>query len=1235
MIKTPTKTTKNVKNVKPTVEEIYTSMTDHEHILKRPGMWIGGIQEDDVKKWVFDEEQNRIVFKTIKYIPGLYKIVDEILVNARDQRVKDPTCDEIRVVIDEETGTIFVWNNGDDGIPIEWHKVENCYVPEFIFGKLRSSSHYGEEDKDVKKVVGGQNGIGSKAVSIYSIHFIVEVVDGARNLKFIQHFYDNMYRRDEPIIEKLKGKHKSYTKITFTPDYKRFGVDKLSDGMVGLLKKRVYDIAAVTNVKVSLNDKHIDIKDFNDYVKLFYEDGEVPNEPIYEVVNDYWKVAVVYDPNSGYRQISYVNGICTFQGGSHVEHVLDQVVGKLYDQIMEKNKTLKLKKNIIKDNLTFFIDSMIDRPEFSSQSKEFLTTKVANFGSRCDISPDFIKKLSKTGIVDEVVNFAKFRALEDLKKTDGKKKESVKGLAKLVDAHNAGTRNGYLSTLILTEGDSAKPFGVAGLEVVGKNNFGVFPLKGKLLNVREATPKQLLENEEIKNIKKIMGLKQNKKYTSVKELRYGRILILTDQDYDGSHIKGLIMNFIHYFWPSLLNIPGFITTLKTPIVKVFKKTDIKKKNGIIFYTITEYQEWKDKIGDNIKLYNPKYYKGLGTSTDEEAKEAFTDFESKVIEYVWDIKTDNNNTDNNNTNNNNTNNNKAENIGSSADTEIDIDNDADTDTDTDDWDEADKAHECYDAITLAFAKGRANDRKKWLGGYSKDIILEKSAQQVTYYDFVHRDLIHFSNYDNERSIPSVCDGFKPSLRKILFGSILRKIFKEEIRVSQLSGFVSDKSGYHHGEMSLQGAITGMAQNFMGSNNINWLLPIGNFGNRMTGGKNASSARYIYTQLNELVQLAFRDEDNCVLNYVDDDGLIVEPHVYAPIICQLLINGIEGIGTGYSTDIPAFNPKDVFRNIRLLIEGKQPIPMTPYFKGFTGATTKVNDKVFETHGKYEIINENTIIIEELPVGTWTENYKAFLDSLTVDDIKKPLKGQILKNSIDDCGNSTIKFTLIFMDGVLQDMIKKNEIEKRLKLVNRHNLSNMHAYDVNDKIKKYDSPLEILTDYYGFRLEMYDTRKKYYTKILENKLNIIGWKIKFIDYVISEKIVVFENKKAKSKQFVIDQLIKLGFPELSANIEALDEKKSYNYLTNITIFDLTDEERDKLKEDYTQKLDELNLYKNTTIQEIWMSELNEFENAYDKWLMDQSDESLTGKKQIKGKGKRGVKGAMRGRGLKVITA
>ena len=1197
------------KKAELTVEERYKKKDLHKHILDIPDTWIGSIQEDDVKMWVYDNDKKIMVNRVIKYIPGLYKIFDEILVNSRDHTVRDKTCTEIRITIDAETGTITVWNNGTDGMPIVWHKEENCYVPTMLFGRIMTSENYDKKGK----TVGGKNGVGSKAANIYSKQFTITIIDAKNMLKFTQNFYDNMYKEEEPIIEKLKGKQNSSTQITFTPDYARFGVKKLSTDMLDLFKKRAYDIAAVTNIKVYLNDELIALKSFDEYIKLYYENSELPNDPIYEQPNERWKIGVVFDPNAGYRQMSYVNGISTALGGTHVQHVLDRVVGGLHDIICAKHKALKIKTMTIRDNLTFFIDSVIEDPTFNSQSKEFHNLPVSKFGSRCDLSDDFIKKLAKSGIEDEVVNFANFRANEELKKLSGKKKPRITGLDKLVDAHFAGTRKAKDARIIFTEGDSAKSFAVAGTED-NRNKFGVFPLRGKLLNVREATVAQLKTNEEIKAIIQIIGLRIGKKYTDVNQLRYGGILILTDQDYDGSHIKGLLINFIHHFWPTLPIIDGFIQVLKTPIIVAWRKNDPKKKNKKLFYTISEYNIWKESIGENIKLWNIKYYKGLGTSTDAEAKEAFADFENKITSFVWDK--------NKKSQKDNTVEDKDKDQDQEEEEEevVDENSNAPESADTDEEDDyLDKESKSFNAITLAFAKNRANDRKAWLGNYNKNNILDTAEQVISYDEFINKELIHFSNYDNERSIPSVNDGLKPSLRKILYGSISRGILKEELKVAQLAGYISDKAGYHHGEASLQGAIIAMAQTFVGSNNINILLPNGNFGNRAEGGKNAASARYIYTQLNPLTPLIFRSEDDYVYEYQDDDGTQIEPVTYGPIIPMVLVNGGKGIGTGFSMEVDCTNPKILIKNTRLRMKGKPLEEMPPWYRGFKGSIIKINDKTYESRGIHEVLDEKHVQITELAIGIWTTPYLKFLDTLVADDPKKPEKGKILKSIRSDCGNNTINITVEFLENQLQTLIKKNELEKKLKLITRHNNTNMHLYNSNGQIKKYNNVNEIFNEYYENRLKLYVKRKEYYLKVLANQLKLLNWKIKFIDYVITEKVIVFENKKAKEEEEVIQQVVDYGFPKLANDAFAKESDKTFNYITDLKLFALTPKRKAELQEQHDKKLDEYQTYQNTSVEQIWTCELDELEVAYDKWLKSMEDEDVDKDKKKNNKSKK----------------
>jgi DNA topoisomerase-2 len=445
------------------------------------------------------------------------------------------------------------------------------------------------------------------------------------------------------------------------------------------------------------------------------------------------------------------------------------------------------------------------------------------------------------------------------------------------------------------------------------------------------------------------------------------------------------------------------------------------------------------------------------------------------------------------------------------------------------------------------------------------------------------------------------------------------------VAQLAGFVSDRAAYHHGESSLMGAIIGMAQNFVGSNNMNLLLPNGQFGNRLEGGKNASSPRYIYTQLNSLTPLLFRNEDEYIYDYVDDDGQRVEPTTYAPIIPIILVNGTQGIGTGFSTTVPCYNPREIISNIKLMLNKKQPKTMYPWYSRFKGKITQVNQFKFESHGIYEITGMNTVHITELPVGTWTEDYKIFLETLIPDDVKHPKKGQIVKSYVENCGNHTIDIEVTLIDNCLQDLYKNDLIEKTFKLVKSINTSNMYLYNYDGKLQKYDTVEQILLEYFDSRMLTYKKRKEYILRMIKNELDLIYWKIKFLEYVIAEKIEVFKNKKAVSKATVIEKLEGFKFPKLAHSIEAAEEDKSYSYITNIQLFALTEEELEILRKKHEEKLCEYEKYENTSLQQLWLGELNEFEKAYNKWVTEMDDyfaeddkDTKKGKKVAKGKGK-----------------
>ncbi|RNA39637.1 DNA topoisomerase 2-alpha-like, partial [Brachionus plicatilis] len=826
------------------VEKIYQKKTQLEHILLRPDTYIGSVERLEQEMWVWDFEQEKMLKKNIKYVPGLFKIFDEIIVNASDNKIRDSGMSVIKVNIDKAQNMIKVYNNGK-GIPIVEHKDEKVFVPTLIFGHLLTSSNYNDSEK---KVTGGRNGFGAKLCNIFSTKFIVETSCKESKKYFKQTWQSNMNKTADPIIK--ANKDQDFTCITFYPDLAKFGMDSLEDDTISLLARRAYDIAASTRgVKVYLNDKKLPISKFEDYCKLYVSNNT--NEPdflgsnsqvkiLYDNPNPRWEIAISFS-DIGFQQVSFVNSIATSKGGRHVDYISDQIVkylGEVVNKKSGKNST-QVKPFQIKNHIWLFVNCLIENPVFESQTKECMSLQVKNFGSKCQLSEDFLKKIaSKSGIVDRVLNWLAFKEKTDLEKTGSKSKQSkVRGIPKLDDANNAGTRDSLNCTLILTEGDSAKTLAVAGLGVLGRDRYGVFPLRGKMLNVREATAKQILENNEITSICKIIGLNFKQKYESkdsLKQLRYGKIMIMTDQDFDGSHIKGLIINFIHHQWPNLLK-HGFIEEFITPIIKV-SKTNAEKA----FYSMPEFEEWQKSTLD-WHTWKIKYYKGLGTSTSKEAKEYFSDMNRHCIKFEY------------------------------TGTRDDL------------------------AIQLAFNKKLVEERKDWLTRFmqsrnsqTNNYLYQKDTKKINYSQFINKELVLFSNLDNERSIPSLVDGFKPGQRKVLFACFKRNLQKE-IKVAQLAGSVAELSAYHHGEQSLMGTIINLAQNFVGSNNINLLLPIGQFGTRLHGGKDAASPRYIFTNLSPLTRFIFNPKDDPLFNYLNDDGQTVEPEFYCPILPMVLVNG----------------------------------------------------------------------------------------------------------------------------------------------------------------------------------------------------------------------------------------------------------------------------------------------------------------------------------------------------------
>ena len=1118
----------------------YQQKTDKQHILDNPDTYIGSVENVDSFMWILKDSGDKIVEKNINYVPALFKLFDEGIVNCRDHviRMQQALTDNVPNTIPvsyidisiQEDGTITMINDGN-GIDIALHPEYNIWIPELIFGHLRTSTNY---DKTEKKIVGGKNGFGFKLVLIWSTYGYIETVDHVRGLKYTQEFKNNLDEIGKPSITKCKTR--PYTKIVFKPDYARLGLgaSNLTPDTIALLRKRVFDVAAITDksIKVKYNSIPIPVKNFQQYVDMYI--GEKDDvKRVYEEAGPRWEYAVSLSPTHEFIQVSFVNGIHTAKGGKHVEYILNQITRKLVAYI-EKKKKVVVNANSIKEQLILFLRCDIENPSFDSQTKDFMNTPSAKFGSTSTVSDKFIDKLAKMGVMDAACALTEVKENKAAKKTDGTKTKSIRGIPKLIDANWAGTEKSAQCIIIFCEGDSAKAGIVSGLSSEDRNTIGVYPMKGKILNVRGEQVKRIAENKEIAEIKKILGLETGKEYKTTqdvsKSLRYGRVLFMTDQDLDGSHIKGLCINLFQSEWSSLSQIPGFIGFMNTPILKARKGAQ-----ELIFYSEGEYQTWKED--NDSKGWKIKYYKGLGTSTSKEFKEYFA--QKKLVGF--------------------------EHSGQISD----------------------------DAIDMVFNKKRADDRKEWLGGYNRESYLDTTKELVPYEEFINKELIHFSKYDCDRSIPNLMDGLKISLRKILF-SAFKKNLNTEIKVAQFSGYVSEHSGYHHGEASLNGAIVHMAQNFVGSNNINLLMPNGQFGTRLQGGKDSASERYIFTQLNKLTRIIFPDADDKILKYLNDDGLPVEPLYYAPIIPMILVNGTKGIGTGFSTDIMCYNPMEIIQYLRQKLASSDTPPVQefmPYYEGFSGAISKISDNKFLIKGKYEKVGPDKIRIVELPIGTWLDDYKEYLEQLTesVDKAGKKIT-PVIKDYDDMSSDTIIDFIITLQKGLLDELESTvsdngcNGLEKMFKLFTTNTTTNMHLFDAEDKLKKYENVCEIIDDYFDTRIQMYQVRKNYLIMAITEELVLLSNKVKYIKEVLEGTV----DLRRKKKDEVSAMLLEKGY-------SVIDEDSDFKYLTKLPMDSVSEENVEKLEKDHQNKMADLDEVKATTIQQMWLKELVVLETEY----------------------------------------
>lgn len=1097
----------------------------------------------------------------VTYVPAMLKIFDEVITNAADAAIEDSTVRHIAVTCDANSFTI---KNDGAGLPIEFHPDHpTLRLPELVFGHLMSSSNYYTEEEDDQRLAAGQNGLGVKLANIFCSSFTVRTCDALTGNTFQKTWTDRMSKstpakvnvrkskasggdgedaeaggsgdgdaddgadssEDDDDGEAIKPKPKTKPakkKPSGTHPFKGFVEVKCQplgnllaphDAILGtdlekLFAARALDVALSvrTGVRVSFNGVTLRVPSLKAYMSLF-----VPKDTIVgtDEADPNWRVGVAVAPEtSGGAVHALVNGVSASKG-THVFHVEYRLYDEVVKAAKEKRdlKNVSLKNSQLKQRTILFLSAKMTGVTFNSQTKEDCTG--GHFLTVYAPLDTLVKKILASDIVGDAAHAEKRRAEREMaRKTDGKKTERV-NVPKLQDATLSGGARSKDTALFLTEGDSARSFAIAGLASLGFDKYGVFPLRGKLLNVRDATAKELTDNEEIKHLKTILGLQENKTHANGDGLRYGRIICLTDSDADGSHIRGLILNFIITKWP-LLAKSGFVQVMQTPIVRATRSgRDVRD-----FYNLSEFNAWSSSGAS--AGWRIKYYKGLGTWPQVDARALLT--ATPVVKLV-------------------------------------DDDGADT------------------AMELGFDKKKTDERKTWILNSIATPPVPDYTRDMTISDFVHTDLINYSSYSVERALPSMLDGMKTSQRKIIFTVRQRNYVgaAREVKVAQLAGAVAELTLYLHGEKSLNDAIVNMAQDFVGANNLPLLYPDGAFGTRLANGKDAASPRYIFTYAQAVTNLLLRPEDDDLLTRKQEEGVDVEPVAFWPVVPLILINGASAIATGFSTNVPMFSPADVKANVVRFLDGEDLLPMTPFFNGFTGNVVRVSghDAKWIARGRATVDEKDSsrVHITELPPNTAFNKYEEWI----TDDPKNKLPFTLVHNKSSD---TTPDFLVKYKPGKAPPD-DHDALLKELKLTENISTSNMYVFDANGSVKKYDDPLDLLSEWCTWRLDKYETRRAHLVKVLERRSALASNKARFVRAVTAKKLHLGDLSEAA----LCEQLQAKGFLMVDGG---------YDYLLSLGARSFTSDRAAALQKSSEDAETEAQAMRDTNAKALWRNDL-----------------------------------------------
>ena len=1147
-----------------------------QHIMSK-SMWLGSKSLTEYGEWIYDVETAKFIKKKLTYSSALLKTFWELVCNAIDASIKNKEVKEIFITFDIETGMFSIYNDGGS-IPIKFDEKFKVWVPELVATNPFSGSNL---KVNKERRTGGTNGLGLKLCNIFSNKLFLECYDGQYG--YAQSFEKRMDKISKPEIIKwddLKKKDQyKRVYIEYYPCWSAFEykIDE-NTGLPAkphlrtietLVRTIAYQTAAYVRkgITVKFNGEKLPINSLESYAKLFCEDIvsvslKHPTDP--------WDLIIGIHDEGKLEHQSFVNGIYVRGGGDHIDAITDLLVAALKDRtqkILKVNKAVRFNRNMITNHLFIFQRGDVPDPEFDGQRKDTIRAPAKKFKDY-ELPTAFVTRVWNI-LKDNILATYAAKQQQD----DGTKKRNKINIDGLRDAdvvHKKG--NSAEARLILSEGNSAESMVRRMLtdSTLGFKLYGTYNLRGVPMNIRKETrvvrkvkirPKKWdNDTNRLKHLVTILGLDFTKTYekpTDMQTLRYGGVIMAVDQDIDGvGNILSLTLNFIDLFWPALLK-NGYVAQLATPLIRVYpvsRKDTIKE-----FYSSLSYEKWKKEEFNGeeppSKKYKIKYYKGLSTHEKQEVKRIATTFHKHIIKF--------------------------------------------------------EGNEESSKLFEAFFGKLPNVRKIELAKPMKEYPEYEDKLSIPCTVHLMRDTKEFQNEKNYRNLACVTDGLNPSRRKILMGALDEFANSDKtMKVFMFGGSVAKNYQYHHGDMSLNGTITRMAQTFLGSNYLPLLFGAGEFGTRLQGGDDAGQSRYIEVgSNNKLVKILYPSEDRYILKYKFEDGERSEPQEWPSIIPMPLAETFEGIGTGWKQVSWARDIYSIIENVKRVIRGKPVKPMPPESFGFTGLFRLV-DGIEYCVGMYDIKKQSAnskmdvIHIKELPIGVWTKYYLNWL---------REKREEYIQDITENCGVN-VSITIVLKKGMLEVINKEFGSENFTPIEECFGLYRsmqpfLNFTDGDGCVHEYKTYEQIFMVWYDVRKELYELRLRCLSIMTKLRIKFLENIIRFTD---EYKTMNISNKSEEDVLKVIeknkfDKFIKSPIedpkyvPEDMLEKTYIGEGATYDYLVNLSTRSMYTQEKEKrineLKE-YKTLLEDINNNEGMFIgAKWWLRELDELKKVIEE--------------------------------------